>query len=217
MISNDHKFIFIHIQKTAGKSLLKALGLPLGADHRFASVQREDYGHHLWSTCFKFAFVRNPWDRLVSAYHYRRNGGSRRPDDLARAKLYPRSFRRFCRRLDHFMNLPDEHMFVPQWQWISDAEGRIIIDFVGRYEELDRDFEEVCRRIGLDGLRLPHVNKSEHRPYWDYYDAETRDLVGEAYAEDIERFGYAFGQDPGAVSHRRSLLTRLFRRERPQT
>lgn len=193
MISHEHRFIFVHIQKTAGKSLLKALGLPLGADHRFAQVQRDAYGEGLWNAYFKFAFVRDPWDRLVSGYFYRVKGGSGRPGDLARARLYPRSFRKFCRNLDHFMSLPDEHMFVPQYQWISDQDGRVLMDFVGRYERLHADFAEISRRIGLRGASLPHVNRSDHKPYWEHYDRETRDLVARAYEGDIERFGYDFG------------------------
>jgi hypothetical protein len=214
MISHEHRFIFVHIQKTAGKSLLKPLGLPPGADHRFARQQRADYGEALWHAYFKFAFVRNPWDRLVSGYHYRIRGGSQRPGDLARAKLYPRSFRKFCRNLDRFMNLPDEHMFVPQWQWISDPQERMIIDFVGRYEALDQDFETVCRRLGLPVKRLPHVNQSKHRPYPDYYDRETRDLVARAYERDIELFGYSFDQELPESAMSEGFIRRWLRGKR---
>ena len=211
MISHDHRFIFVHIQKTAGKSILKALGLPLGADHRFAEKQRKDYGEDLWDSYFKFAIVRNPWDRLVSAYHYRVTGGSRSPDDLARAKLYPRSFRRFCMNLDHFVRLPNEHMFRPQYEWISDSAGKDLTDFVGHFETLNEDFLVIRRQIGLEGAELPHINKSNHRPFWRYYDRVTRDLVERAYQEDIERFGYELGHEVDEPSRYRLFMDRLNR------
>jgi len=212
MISHDNKFIFVHIQKTAGKSMLKALGLPLGADHRFANVQRRDYGEKIWSSYFKFAIVRNPWDRLISGYHYRLSGGSGSPDDLTRAKLYPRSFHRFCENLDFFVNLPNEHMFRPQYQWISDVDGRNLMDYVGRFETLNEDFLVIRERIGRDAVILPHINKSNHRPYWEYYDTRTRDLVSRAYEEDLERFGYAFRHEVANPPPFRVFLSKLFQK-----
>jgi hypothetical protein len=213
MVSHEFRFIFVHIQKTAGKSFLHALGLPLGADHRFADVQRAAYGEEIWNTYFKFAIVRDPWDRLVSGYHYRLSGGSRSPDDLARAKLYPRSFRKFCANLDYFIGLPNEHMFRPQYQWISDADGNSLMDFVGRFEHLQEDFGVICERIGLQGVELPHINKSKHRSYWSHYARHTRDIVARAYAGDLERFGYEFGHSVPEPPRFRLFLDGLLRRQ----
>lgn len=191
MISHENKFIFIHISKTAGKSILKALSLPSAADHRNATQQFKEYGPEIWDQYFKFCFVRNPWDRLVSGYFYRVGGGSGERDDLERAKIYPPTFQEFCSNLERFMLLPNEGMFVPQVDWITNQGGGLMVDFVGKFEQLDKDFSFICNKIGVES-RLQHINKSRHKPYWSYYDNRSVELVREAYKKDIEHFDYQF-------------------------
>jgi hypothetical protein len=73
----------------------------------------------------------------------------------------------------------------------SDDHGVELLDFVGRYERMEEDFASACRRIGI-GVALPHVNRTEHAHYRDYYTAETKSIVSSAFARDIEQFGCAF-------------------------
>jgi hypothetical protein len=82
-------------------------------------------------------------------------------------------------------------MFMPQYEWLSDSDGTCIVDFVGRFERLGSDFDEVCRRIGVRAS-LPHVKKSAHRDYRELYSPECRELIARVFAGDIERYGYAF-------------------------
>lgn len=191
--SNPEKpFIFVHIQKTAGKSIRQALGLKGGADHRAAKVIREQIDESIWNNSFKFAFVRNPWDRIVSAYYYRVQGGNRSANDLSRAKIYPDTFELFCEKILYFQSLENESMFICQKDWITDNYSNQIVDFIGRVENIQDDYDIICNRLGKQQVKIPHINQSSHESYRDVYNEKTRKLVAQAYQEDIEYFKYTF-------------------------
>ena len=76
---------------------------------------------------------------------------------------------------------------------IADDSG-IVVDYVGRFENLEADFRVVCERIGLPPLKLPHIRKSCHKDYRRYYDKKTIRTVAEVFKEDIRMFGYEFGK-----------------------
>jgi len=136
---------------------------------------------------FRFAFVRNPYDRLVSTYF------NADPDLLRRAReqgieLEGLSFPRFVQAIDGL-----EHVHLrPQSDFLLDAEGRHGVEFVGRFERLREDFGEVCRRLGVRS-RLPHRNRSQRRQsYRRMYDGTCRRFVEERYARDLEAFSYDY-------------------------
>jgi hypothetical protein len=89
-----------------------------------------------------------------------------------------------------------------QLDYITNERGDIIVDFVGRYENLEHDVNTVIQVLGLKSRALPHVNKSQHRHYSEYYTEETKGLVAERYSRDIDFFRYQFEGTPGAAMPR---------------
>jgi hypothetical protein len=109
---------------------------------------------------------------------------------LERAKLYPSSFEEFCERIEEFENPPRELMFSSQVDWISDVHGKRIIDFVGYTENIQGDFDVICKALRRPRVLLPHLNRPKRGFYQDLYNERTRKIVEKAYQDDIETFGY---------------------------
>jgi len=198
MVSHDRRFVFLHIPKTAGTTVRRALGgflepvrsTWLGDDYKHMTAQRvrQLYGEQVLERYFKFCFVRNPWERMVSFYAYHRRGQG---SSLARSTI------RFC-QTHTFAEFVAQHINRDLWQgpqldWITLEDGSLAVDFVGRVERLQQDYEVVCERLGIPPVKLPRRNESPHASYTTYYDARTRQLVEQAHARDIEAFGYEFG------------------------
>jgi hypothetical protein len=210
LFSYERSFIFIHVDKAAGSSIERALlryAHPkstsrlrrrlvwLGTVNRLGCLYRAvEFPEHIaaravkrclppavYDAAFKFAFVRNPWDRLVSRYTY-----------LLRSEGHHRH--RFVKRLKGFEEYLDWEirrgkMF--QHEYVTDASGKLIVDFVGYFERLNEDFARVCARLGVQ-VTLPHANVSSHRDYRTYYTPATRELVARHFQQDLELFGYEF-------------------------
>lgn len=206
LISITHDFLFVHVQKTAGTSLTRLLGEhalhpsssrlnKLGSDlmlvrdwrhHHFrihAPLKRaerlipaEDYAR-----LFKFAFVRNPWDRLVSWYAYLLKDTSHRRHRRVAAGTFEDFARVELARADR-----------SQWWMIEDRAGAMGLDYVGRFERLAEDFAEICRRLQLPATTLPRENVTSRKPYQQYYSRELAALVGVCWAREVEAFGYRF-------------------------
>ncbi|MDB4409385.1 hypothetical protein N9235_01035 [Gammaproteobacteria bacterium] len=79
-----------------------------------------------------------------------------------------------------------------QKDFIYSVDGKLLVDFVGRFESVDTDFGEICSRIGITAPRLPKRNISNTEPYQQFYNEETRELVRQTFDADITLFGYDF-------------------------
>jgi hypothetical protein len=86
----------------------------------------------------------------------------------------------------------EEIMFLTQTEWLTDEKGQIMVDYIGKFEQLDETWSELCRRLNRLETPLPHVKKSSRKNYQDYYDPETRDIVGEHFRDDVVNFDYSF-------------------------
>lgn len=179
-------FIFVHINKTAGTSIEKALNLP--HEHKTALEIISEIGITQWSDKFSFTVVRNPWDRVVSQYHYRVLTNQ---TELGTGKI---GFKRWV-TLSYGEKDPRYYdrpmMFMPQFDWITDVNGNILIDRVCRFESLESDLQDVCDRINRK-LELPHLRRSSHDYYKCYYDDESIDIVRKSFVNDIDEFRYTF-------------------------
>jgi hypothetical protein len=181
------QFSFIHINKTGGSSIEKALNVPLV--HETALVYRDLIGEKRWKERFSFAIIRNPWDRAVSQFHYRQMINQ---TGLANNPL---GFKEWLRRvyIDHSPEYMDEEkMFLTQADWVCDERGRIMVDYIGRFETLQQSWDDICTALHREKSLLPHVKKSSRGNYRDYYDDESHEIIASYFRPDIDLFDYSF-------------------------
>ena len=195
MISIEHKFIFVHVPKTAGTTIKNWLKTVVGeqADpvwEHFKSTEIQHMFHRdFYNQCFKFTFVRNPWSRVVSSYFYLTSDVYRKKNPMKwESKFKGVSFEKFVR---------NKLMFMPQYKYFSDHDGNMQVDFVGTVEFLERDLRYVAGKLGAQPPSdLPVSNKTRHKDYRSYYVPETIEIVREHHQRDIDLFGYEFDELP---------------------
>lgn len=209
LISKKHNFIFIHIYKNAGTSIstalkpfaqsrvfrtanyvLKKVKLPSPFfdpqpfhGHVTASEIREKLGHELFDSCFSFAFVRNPWDWQVSLYKFM----------LKKEEHHQHELIKKLGSFEEYIKWRCDQEALLQKKIIYSDEGEKLVNFVGRFETIEADFEKVCLEINVSAS-LPKLNVSNknNEPYQSFYTDTTRELVEQAFKPDIELFGYEF-------------------------
>ncbi len=201
MISYSHKFIFIHIPKTAGTSISTALrpyGLTGEGHYTLQEFQdATSITDDQLNTFYKFATVRNPWDLIVSHYFYCKMKNSYWHSEVNQHPDYKLAnnikFKEFVRLLVND-KLNTSITRRQQSHWLDKR-----LDFLIRFETLKEDFAKVCNEIGWTGTRywgsdviLNNLNPSKHNHYSTYYDDESRDWVATCFSKDIKRLGYEF-------------------------
>ena len=190
--NDKYRCIFTHIPKAAGISIESALfsekiGHKIILWYAFYDIQRfKDY--------FKFTFVRNPFARVVSAFFFLKKGGRNRFDaewaeqNLSSFKdiggfIYALENRSFARSI-----LSWQH-FSPQYPYITDLDGRILVDFIGKVETIDADFEYVCSQLNVR-TTLPHQNQSNHKDFRTYFNDRMYEIIYNLYKMDFVMFDY---------------------------
>lgn len=190
---DTYKCIFIHIPKTAGTSLVRTL---FDTDSRHLRYREyEKANPQKFARYFKFTFVRNPWDRLYSAFSFLKKGGMHEADRRwAEENLSSYAdFDNFVKGWVNPENVWSCIHFYPQHYFICDDQLNLKMDFVGRFESLKDDFMIVQQRLCLPVKSLPIINASAKKnAYIQHYNDETRKIVSETYAEDIKMFSYLF-------------------------
>lgn len=220
MISREYQCVYIHIPKTAGTSIetwfdyhgeeerrgrqdhrsLKHLQQAIWPSSRgrfgvqhfihfvnqrykarrmdFACVTQNEY-----QTFFKFAIVRNPWDRVYSWYR------NVMRDEIHQHELgVPAG----CEFDDFLVRHLDNWALEPQMFWLRDAEDKMGLDYVGKFEELQQAFDVICERLGVADSSLPKKLDSGTSDFRSGYSGPGRDIVAGKYAEEIKMFNYSF-------------------------
>ena len=183
-VSDSRKLVFIHIQKTGGITVDRLLNerIPdlrgLVARHGFASWGMDQLDD--WDEYFKFAFVRNPWDRLVSWYSMVTT--LPREGNELRRYVHDNSstFEEFIYNCTGEVKIKEgvHYSFAyNQLDYVTDEHGNVLVDFIGRLENFDKDIQEVFRRIGFELETVPHKNRSGHQHYSTFYTPETEMIV----------------------------------------
>jgi len=182
--SDEFKFIYFITPKAGSRTIVKYLK-NLGFEFKGDKMRELDF--EKYKDYFKFGFTRNPWDRMVSVWKNKViDGHETGLGDLRIFKDFKVFLKKACEKnLENCDNhiklqtvmLPCEHL-----------------NYVGDLYTLNKDFKMICDKLGIELQQIPHENKSEHKHYTEYYDDETRQIVAEKYAKDIEYFGYEFGE-----------------------
>jgi hypothetical protein len=202
--SKKKKMLFVHIQKTGGSSLINIFKEHIHDLHTVAG--KHDHARWVqpklarqWSDLFKFAFVRNPWERLVSWYSMIQERAAR-GDKMTYLWTYvlnqASTFDEFIWNCTEIVNDKDglKSFWFNQLDYVTDKDGNLIVDFIGRYENFAQNAQYILDKLQLPNIKLPHTNKSSHHHYSHYYTDATRDVVAERYARDIKFWGYRFEQ-----------------------
>ena len=215
LVSEKRRFLFVHVQKTGGSTvseLLKQTVSDARSLHpRHMCLREAIERERIPEGSFRFAFVRNPWDRLVSWYtmidRARRKRLSWDEDSVQRDRfqqnpLY-RSVLLHAPTFEDFVkNCTQTHMVqgVPysfaldQLSYVTDEGGKMLADFVGRFEHFEEDLTHVFDRLGLSVPDIPHKNRGRpRRHYSEFYTPELEEIVHQRFKRDIEAFGYVFG------------------------
>jgi hypothetical protein len=222
IVSHEREFIFIHVQRTAGTSIEKSIceelniskwegfiGEPRhvaldsetklddvyfneqrkkleGKKHITAEELRHLIGKETWNSYFTFSFVRNPWDRYLSSYMKKRKEA---PNKIR--KLWPKS--------KLLLNIAMLYKIgflkwktKSQLDYLTDNEGNIIVDFIGKFENLHEDFSTVCSRIGVDASLGDNDDSTSHKHYRKYYYGITKKVIKKHVSKEVDLFDYTF-------------------------
>ena len=221
MLCNKYKIIFVHIPKTGGTSIEHAFSddtfsdfsNPMSSGYmaqlinpRMKQMKRstisrlsfsdknkhwdvkkysEEESEDIFNSYFKFSFVRNPWARVYSMFIF-----LRKPNSIFQKKSKEEQFLAF----NNYVRSKKLCKFSNQFDWLS-IDNKLVVDEIYRFENLQKDFDKLCNKIGKDKIKLPHFYNSETKSnYVDVYNDETREIIGEYFLKDIKKFNYKFGE-----------------------
>lgn len=206
IVSHAKQFIFFAVPKTGTHAVRELLSIHKGADDweqqvlfgkqllPIPEIAKIQHGHisaqqiepyldkAVWQDYFKFAIVRNPFDRFISICFFLNRQNPlflKTPLQWMKSAIQAKEFRARV-------------LVKPQFLQLSDARGNIAMDYVGRYETLQNSVDEICLSLKVESSQLQKRNTSEHQQYREYYDEELKSAVETVYAEDLRRFNYSY-------------------------
>ncbi|MAZ54626.1 MAG: hypothetical protein CMP55_02330 [Flavobacteriales bacterium] len=179
--------LFFHIPKTAGISVSKSLFGDVEWGHRGVSFYKSYYGEDTFNTLYKFCFVRNPYKRLFSAYTFLKQGGINN-QDLEFSKSYLKeyiNFNEFVLKGLEKKEIMNWVHFKPQYTFICDENDKVVMDFIGKVENLNTDFNTVCKQLNIKS-ELQTLNKS--KIIKNEFSEEIKNIIKLKYQKDFNLF-----------------------------
>lgn len=226
----NQKAVYIHIPKTGGSSVRHLFPNFNGIiDHITTEELLQLYPEMKHK--YLFAFVRNPWDRMVSLYHFiqtlkfnERKGWVTLPWILTYLYKYPRMFNnvythfyyiKLTKKYENFTDfVKDIHnnlewcMLKPQYDYLYSKEDKLLVNYVGKFENIQKELDKVTDVININREILPKVNATEHVHYSQYYNEETKEIISKIYRKDIEKFNYKF-EDQDKTKQDKDIISKL--------
>ena len=218
IVSHKHKFIFVHLGRTSGRSVTAALAEHCGDEdiitpvpgiagrncegfrrHDTASMIRNRIGNNCWEDYFKFTIERNPWDKILSLYWSHIGDTPLKTYNRVHRVLTgrPLSFRTWFELRIWQGRIRLRHVRFPQHIQHYTENGGVIIDFIGLYEHRAAHVAEISKRLGLaispsyeHGLGL----RKDRRHYTEYFNARMNAIVEREFRMDLDLLGYRFGE-----------------------
>jgi len=191
--SDEKGIVFLHVPKTGGTAVVRFFNIRSLHDwnpevrpspqHLTCEMLRKKIGNKKYEDYYKFAFVRNPWARILSSYFWRQTLPKKRPvlpfPDFVETARQAVTKRRFYDQdfSDHF---------IPQVEYTVD------VDDIFRFEEFDKSIKVLAAKLGIETEPVPPRKPKPHDRYWTYYDNQTRSVIAEIYREEIEQFDYRY-------------------------
>lgn len=188
--NRNEKGEFIHRAMNADEEYRKI------GQHVDAKTIRRKVPQEVWDNYFKFSIIRNPWDRTISDFFWKRRQD---PAIKPRKRFYHHlgvPFNELARLKKPFAEFLKSDEFVNNDRFYT-LDDQLCVDYVIRYENLSENLMEVCKRIGLPPVELPKLKtgfRQKRHHYSEYFDEESRDIVAEKHRNDIRLFGYKFEQ-----------------------
>jgi hypothetical protein len=206
IVSHEYKFIYFPIPKSGCSSVKKMLSEIMGIPGDSNAKEHGAWYYHYrkfpfvlkgqiskeFVEYFKFSFVRNPYDRLVSCYVQWVKNGLNPSLDPYGVFYSGMPFKEFVKEVCKIPDSIAEGHFRSQYSYLIDRKGRFLPDFVGKIENFENDFLFVSNRANLPSVEIAHSNKTNHENYRRFYDEETVLWVKERYKNDICKFEYSF-------------------------
>lgn len=214
IVLHEYQAIYFAIPKVGSSSWHRICAILLNVDIPPIAIQKDRRVENLpsidktelatYKNYFKFCFVRNPWDRLISCYWNKIKTDpnlnsigitSGIATGFVRFGVFKAgmSFEEFVRAIVNIKDVDADPHFKSQYTFITEENGENLVDFIGKLESADEDFFYVLEKLGRTDISIPHFKKSSDKKYYEeYYTPKIRDMVAKRYLKDIQMFGYDF-------------------------